>query len=483
MTTQNKTLYWIKVAIFIFLLFGFGYVVPPVEPLTGLGMHVLGIFLGLLWAWSTIDMGWTSIVGIIALGLTEIMTVPESFATAFGNYGNVLLVFFCMAFGAYLNETGLNKMIAYWFLSRKICIGRPWVLTAMILVSGFVLGFCVSAFAAVIMMWNILYNIADMVGMKKTDKYLGIMIVGIVVAVDLGIMPLPYKPVPVIMFNGIYNTLGIELSVAKFAILKAAMAIASLVLFFLAIKYIFKPDVSKLSGNTDLFAEYRSMKMTGEQKIAVTSLIIFFLALFIPSFISKTNGIGLLLNQIGVTGCVALILAILCCCSYKRKKLCDIQNVICKGVNWNVILLLAVTMPLSTAMISKDTGIMAFISMKLSPLFANTSPLTFTIVFMLGSLVLTQIAHNIALANLLLPIMLTFAVEIGANPEVMTVLLSFVLAMALATPASSPLGALLFGNKDGLVVKDCYVYTWVFVVILFICTICIGYPLGNILFA
>ena len=42
MTTQNKTLYWIKVAIFIFLLFGFGYVVPPVEPLTGLGMHCIG---------------------------------------------------------------------------------------------------------------------------------------------------------------------------------------------------------------------------------------------------------------------------------------------------------------------------------------------------------------------------------------------------------------------------------------------------------
>ena len=131
-----------------------------------------------------------------------------------------------------------------------------------------------------------------MVGFKKTDKYVGLMVVGIVLAVDLGIMPLPYKPVPVIIINGLQNTLGIEMNIAKFAVLKTAMAVPALALFFLAIRYIFKPDVSKLHTDVDLFAQYRGVKKTTEQKIAIVSLIVFFFSRFLPGFAPKTNVIA-----------------------------------------------------------------------------------------------------------------------------------------------------------------------------------------------
>lgn len=481
-SSGKNSLYWINTAISLFFMFIFGRIITPVEPLTAAGVQVLGIFIGLIWAWSTVDMAWPSIVGFIALGFSDYTTVATAFTAGFGNYATVLLVVFCMAYGAYLNDTGLNKSIAYWFLTRKICIGRPWVLTAMILIASFVLGFCVSAFAAVIMMWNIFYNICDMVGFKKTDKYVGLMVVGIVLAVDLGIMPLPYKPVPVIIINGLQNTLGIEMNIAKFAVLKTAMAVPALALFFLAIRYIFKPDVSKLHTDVDLFAQYRGVKKTTEQKIAIVSLIVFFFSMFFPGFAPKTNVIAAFLNKIGTTGCVALMIAILCAVPYKGKKLADYHNVIVKGVNWNVIILLAVTIPLGTALSSKDTGIMAWVSQLLQPVFANATPLTFALLFLVGGLLLTQIAHNIALANLLLPIMLTFGVQIGADPECLSVLLSFALAMAIASPASSPMGALLFGNTEYVSIKHCYLYTWVFVLILAVCMMCIGYPLGNILF-
>ena len=480
--SNNKVIYWINIIISLFLMFGFGRVFAPIEPLTASGMNVLGIFFGLIWAWSTLDMAWTSVIGFIALGFSGFVSTSAAFAAGFGNYANVLLVVFCTAYGAYLNETGLNKNIAYWFLTRKICVGRPWVLTAMILVASLVLGFCVSAFAAVIMLWNILYNIADMVGMDKREKYVGVMVVGIVLAVDLGIMPLPYKPVPVLIINGLNNTLGIEMNVAKFAILKASMAIPCLILFFLAIKYIFKPDVSKLKTNADIFAANRNLKMTVEQKIAAFSLVIFFFMLFFPSFAPKTNPVAAFFNTIGTTGCVALLLAILCAVPYKGKKLTDYYRVLMNGVNWNIILLLAVTIPLGNGLASADTGIMAFVSELLTPLFAEASPFKFACVFLVGGLLLTQIAHNIALANLLLPVMLTFCGDVGVNPEMMSVLLSFALAMAVASPASSPLGAMLFGNKEGVTVAECYKYTWVFVVIMIICMMGIGYPLGNIIF-
>ena len=52
MTTLAKkqpkdTAYYIKSAIGIFLMFGFGYL-PPIAPLSHLGMQILGIFVGLI---------------------------------------------------------------------------------------------------------------------------------------------------------------------------------------------------------------------------------------------------------------------------------------------------------------------------------------------------------------------------------------------------------------------------------------------------
>ena len=39
-------------------MFGFGGELPPVEPLTALGMRLIGIILGLLYGWIFIDIVW-----------------------------------------------------------------------------------------------------------------------------------------------------------------------------------------------------------------------------------------------------------------------------------------------------------------------------------------------------------------------------------------------------------------------------------------
>ena len=112
-SSGKNSLYWINTAISLFFMFIFGRIITPVEPLTAAGVQVLGIFIGLIWAWSTVDMAWPSIVGFIALGFSDYTTVATAFTAGFGNYATVLLVVFCMAYGAYLNDTGLNKSIMY----------------------------------------------------------------------------------------------------------------------------------------------------------------------------------------------------------------------------------------------------------------------------------------------------------------------------------------------------------------------------------
>ena len=76
-SSGKNSLYWINTAISLFFMFIFGRIITPVEPLTAAGVQVLGIFIGLIWAWSTVDMAWPSIVGFIALGFPITRQLPQ----------------------------------------------------------------------------------------------------------------------------------------------------------------------------------------------------------------------------------------------------------------------------------------------------------------------------------------------------------------------------------------------------------------------
>lgn len=49
----KNTSYYIKALITIVIMFGFGQL-PPIDPITPLGMNIVGIFIGLLFGWMTI---------------------------------------------------------------------------------------------------------------------------------------------------------------------------------------------------------------------------------------------------------------------------------------------------------------------------------------------------------------------------------------------------------------------------------------------
>ena len=62
--------YLINSIIGIALMFGIP-LIPPIEPLTKIGMQLGGIFIGLVYLWSTVDLLWPCLLGIIALAFTD----------------------------------------------------------------------------------------------------------------------------------------------------------------------------------------------------------------------------------------------------------------------------------------------------------------------------------------------------------------------------------------------------------------------------
>lgn len=57
---KKKNLFYWHIAITAVIIFGFGFL-PPIEPITPLGMRVVGIFIGAVYGWTTVNMLWPSV--------------------------------------------------------------------------------------------------------------------------------------------------------------------------------------------------------------------------------------------------------------------------------------------------------------------------------------------------------------------------------------------------------------------------------------
>ena len=124
--------YWLHLTIGL----GFMLIFPrlsPIEPITEVGMSVLGVFIGMIYLWSAVDTIWPSLLGLILValagyvpGLQGYAAVKELFLNAFG-VDSVIVVMFSMVLFAALEYVGCTKYMARFFMSRKILEGRPYV--------------------------------------------------------------------------------------------------------------------------------------------------------------------------------------------------------------------------------------------------------------------------------------------------------------------------------------------------------------------
>ena len=79
-------------------MFGFG-LLEPVEPLTPLGMRLVGVFLVVLYGWVFIEIVWPSLAGLLAMMLVGGMKPVTLLNNSFG-HPIVQMMFFIFVFCA-----------------------------------------------------------------------------------------------------------------------------------------------------------------------------------------------------------------------------------------------------------------------------------------------------------------------------------------------------------------------------------------------
>ena len=126
-TKTKDSMYYVHCAIGVLLMFCFRFLPAP-EPITGLGMQTLGVFIGLIYMWSFVDTLWPSILGLVALALTDYGTIYSVCMNSFGNSTAVMLFLF-LGIVVVIEQSGLATWLANKFLGIKAFNGKPWLFT------------------------------------------------------------------------------------------------------------------------------------------------------------------------------------------------------------------------------------------------------------------------------------------------------------------------------------------------------------------
>ena len=407
--------------------------VPAAEPLTPLGVEVIGIFLGMLYGWLIAnDSFWPSIFGLLFLGLSSYSTVPAVLRDGFGN-STVLLLFFFFAFTNIISAAGITEYIARWIVSRKVVQGRPYLLTLMIFLAMCALVIMVSCAAATMVIFPLIKEICRLYGVKPGSKWASITLVGTICVGCSFYMLLPFKSLPAVVFSSYTQMSG---------------------------------------GDSIALVPYLAI-------VVVITAITMALLLF-PSFVPKTFIVSTVLNNVGATGILLGAVGVYIMVSLKEGM--PAVQLFSKNIGWSIIFILAAALSIADAMAAESTGISAWLVELITPVVQGKSPLVLTAVMCVVGMALTNVANNIATAAMLTPIAYSVGIACGANPAALAVCVLLATNMGMATPPASAPAAIVHGEKEWIPGSDAVKYGLVCCGITLVLILAVIFPMANVMF-
>ena len=485
-TDKKNTMTIVHSIIGVAIMLFFRYLPISLPEITPIGIQVVGIFIGTLYLWTFIDPLWGSLMSIAMLGFSDYMPMSGIIKEAFGS-PVTQQVFFLMIMSGALVYYKITLYIGRFFLTRKVTNGKPWLLVFVVCLGSYLIAGFINCFTAIFLFWPILYDIFEEVGYKKGDAFPRVMLTLVVVSALIGFPMAPY------MQNGLalltnFATITANIPGGPVVVNNAAyMAVAiilgmvMLVANVLFSKFVIRPDVSKLKNyDVETLNKHPLPPMDAQQKVITGGFVVLILCLMIPSLLPSLPGMAFLTeNSYGL--CI-FVVALLAAIQINGKSALEIPKVVPTNVNWGAYFIIMAAILLGNVLTNDSTGVSAFLSVVLSPIFQGMSSTVFIILLLFMACVLTNVCNSLVIGMILQPVVVTYCVQSGANPApIVTLLILFVLLSAAITPAASPFAAILHSNKEWVPTKYVYQYTVPYVLIEFVLVLIVGIPLANIL--
>lgn len=459
------------------IMIGFKYIVPAVEPLTPLGVEILGIFLGMMYGWLIVgNLVWPSVVGLVLFGLSDYTTVTKAFSAGFGN-STVLLLLFFFLFTNIINSAGIIEFIAHWIVTRKFAYGRPWVLSLLLMLAAIISFFMVTATAACLVMMPLIKSIATLYGFKPGDKWPMLMLFGLVYVGSTSYLILPYKSMPLVALGSYEAITGESIVYGPYLLMVLAATLLSLLVFLIFCRFVFRPDVSPIVNcqialdNKIHFSSYQKFVMGFF--VAVLALMIF------PNILPKSIFIVDLLRQIGNTGILALSIVFYLALNFEEG--IKIEELFAKNISWGIIFLLAAALTISNAFTSEETGISSWLFTIVNPIIQGKSILGFVIIVGVLACIFTNLSHNLVACTVFIPIIISIGNAFDVSIATLVIYTMAICNVGMITPAASSVGAFLHNDKEWVPGKSAYLYGFICSLFNLIIGIFAIYFLGSLL--
>lgn len=487
MSNQKKNLFSLH------LIIGFGiialfWIMPPIDPITPLGMRCAGAFLGMVYLWSACDTLWPSLVGLFLLGISGYTDAGfnDLWMHAVGDYTVLLILFAMVLFGA-MDSAGDTKYIAKWFLSRKIFKGRPIVFLSIFYACVFVLSAICSPITALIILWPISLSLIDTLNITKKDIFWKYFFVGMFAVGTLSQPLLPFggaQLIPYAAFQSMTAAMGTPMTIPMVPYIMVCLIMTTLItaIYILTLKFILRVDLSKLEKIDPTMIEKQMPlpPMNLQQKFYLWMIPLYLLAVLLPSFFPN-NLICQALNFIGVLGVTVLFVCIFLIIRIDGKPLLNFKEVAYHQFHWGIFFMIASAVYGANTLSNEATGVPNFLIQVLTPLLGGRSETTFVAIMFTVALILTNFANNAAMAVILMPVVLNFSNEIGIDPTPVATGVILMVFVAMLTPAASPHAGMMHGMKNIYTTKDILTIGFPICILSLFCYIFIGYPLAKML--
>lgn len=463
----------------------FGRFLPPIDPLTPLGVNMLTIFVGVAYLWIFTDSIAASLLSFVAIALSGYMPFMDILGAAISDSIVLVLLFGFIFFGSIMS-CGLTPYIANFFLSRKIIEGRPLVFVGMLMLTEFALAAMGSQLMTTLFMWTIAYAVLDSLGYKKTDTFSAVLILGIFFGGCYGGCIMPFKGPVLIAIGAFEAATGIDVDYYfVYMFLDVLLFVITTIIYLLMAKFVFKADLTKIKNvKVEQLKNDKLPPMSKVQKINLIFVFLFMLLVIVPTMVPETLPGVALLKSFDAAGIAIILISILCIMRVDGKPVADFKKM-AGMIQWPVLFMVMSAVFLASVMKDTEaTGVLPFFKKVLNPVLGTSNEMVFALIIFIAGTILTSFFHNGILSNMMAPIIVAFSISSGFNGVAVCIIMTLLInIVAYLTPAASVYAPLIHGNKEWLTMKQIWIiggsYALVNILVLWL----VGFPIAKWFFA
>lgn len=458
---------------------------PPIEPITPMGMDVVGVFIGTVLLLSLVDTVWPSLLCIPLFALTGVMTINEAIIGSIGSWiTEFVIMSFVLTYA--LNATGFTARLTAYFMSRKFVSKSPWVFTVSLISLGMIVGLFLDPVPTVAFFMGFSNKIFKELGYKKTDRYPHMVTMALAFAINIAGGMTPISHPLAILGMGIYqNTVGKPISLFTYMVYAIPVGLIIYICLLIVLRIFFKPDLSKFE-NFDIKKVLEEVKPMGlKEKITVATFFTVVLLWVLPgilTIVSPGSPVAAFLSKLGSTFPAIVAVVLLAFIEVDNEPVVDLKEAFSSGMSWGVIFLVSAAVLLGGAVTKESVGLSQFIVQNIVPVTKALPPFMTVIVIVGLTSLMTNFTSNVTTITLMTSVGLSIALgSEGLNPAGIALATTMTGALAYMVPASFASIAVLYGEEysDG---NTIFKYGAVTVVITTLVVSLIGYPLSLLLF-